>query len=95
MEVCLQRLYLSDVTNYPVISHQAVLLRRNRYPKLEWPADRLAVGEAFIVPLFDGTDPDGRSEAYLRVLADKLGRRLGRKFSCNKLDDGLAVSRIA
>jgi hypothetical protein len=65
------------------------------YPKLDWPIDRLDVGEAFIVPLSDGTDRDGRPEAYLRVLADKYGKRLFRKFSCNKLDGGLAISRIA
>lgn len=83
------------MTAYQVIPASVVAQVRNRYPRLDWPADRLAVGEAFIVPMNNGADPDGRPEAYLRVLADKLGRRLGRKFSCNKLDDGLAISRIA
>lgn len=68
---------------------------RGRYPKLDWPIDQLLVGQAFIVPLADGRDPDGRPEAYLRVLADKAGKRLGRKFSCRKLDGGLAVTRTA
>jgi hypothetical protein len=80
---------------YPVISARAVDYGRGRYPKIQWPADRLEVGEAFIIPMDDGRDPQGRSEAYLRVLADKLGKRLNRKFSCRKLDAGLAVSRIA
>lgn len=83
------------MTKYPVIPSSAVARKQNRYPKLDWPTDRLAVGEAFIVPMSNGADMDGRSEAYLRVLADKIARRLGRKFSCNKLDDGLAISRVA
>jgi hypothetical protein len=84
------------MTTYQVISASAVSRKRNRYPSLSWPVAALAVGEAFIIPLLDGTDPDGRPEAYLRVLADKAGKRLGRKFSCNKVDgEGLAVSRIA
>jgi hypothetical protein len=53
------------------------------------------VGEAFIVPLDDGVAPDGRSEAYLRVLVNKAGNRLRRKFSCRKIDNGLAISRVA
>ena len=83
------------MTAYQVISASAVNRTRNRYPKLSWPVNALAVGEAFIVPLLDGTDPDGRPEAYLRVLADKAGQRLGRKFACNKINDGLAISRVA
>lgn len=83
------------MSTYTIIPSEAVAARSNRYPKLDWPADRLDVGQAFIVPMVDGFDLDGRSEAYLRVLADKIGKRLGRKFSCNKLDDGLAISRIA
>lgn len=83
------------MSTYAIIPSEAVAARSKRFPKLDWPADRLNVGEAFIVPMIDGSDLDGRSEAYLRVLADKIGKRLGRKFSCNKLDDGLAISRIA
>jgi hypothetical protein len=84
------------MTTYQVISASAVSRTRNRYPKLAWPVDALAIGEAFIVPLRDGCDPDGRPEAYVRVLADKAARRLGRKFACNKVDgEGLAISRIA
>lgn len=86
---------LYAMTAYQVIPASVVARPRNRYPRLDWPADRLAVGEAFIVPIRNGADFDGRSEAYLRVLADKIGRRLGRKFSCNKVDDGLAISRVA
>jgi hypothetical protein len=48
-----------------------------------------------VVALTDGVDADGRSEAYLRVIADKHGRRYGMKFSCRKTSDGLAVIRIA
>ena len=55
----------------------------------------MEVGEAFVVPLANGKDPDGRPEAYLRVIADKHGRRYGMKFSCRKTPDGLAVHRIA
>lgn len=81
--------------NYAVIPSSAVDRMTKRYPKLSWPIDRLAIGEAFIVPLRDGADPDGRPEAYLRVLADKLGKRYRRKFSCRKVPDGLAISRVA
>jgi len=80
---------------YQVIPASVVAKQRNSYPALDWPTDQLAVGDAFIVPLHNGADADGRSEAYLRVIADKIGRRSGRKFRCNKVDDGLAVSRIA
>lgn len=90
-----KRLPISLVSQYRIIPTAAVATARNRYPDLKWPADRLAIGEAFIVPLFDGTDIDGRSEAYIRVLADKIGKRLGRKFSCNKVDEGMAISRTA
>ena len=83
------------MANYQIISANALSQPRNRYPRIDWPADRLALGEAFIVPMTNGVDSDGRSEAYLRVIADKLGRRLGRKFTCNKIDEGLAISRIA
>jgi len=86
---------LTLVTNYTVISSASVDRMTNRYPKLDWPIDRIEVGEAFIVPLRDGADPDGRSEAHLRVLANKAGNRLRRKFSCRKTGDGLAISRIA
>jgi len=83
------------MTAYTVIPSSVVDQMTNRYPKLEWPIASISVGEAFIVPLTDGADPDGRSEAYLRVLADKAGKRHGRKFSCRKTGDGLAISRIA
>jgi len=83
------------MATYQVIPAAALSKARNRYPRIDWPADRLSVGEAFIVPIANGVDPDGRPEAYVRVIVDKLGRRLGRKFTCNKIDDGLAVSRIA
>jgi hypothetical protein len=83
------------MTTYPVMPASAVPGLSGRYPKLTWPIDRIAVGEAFIVPLDDGVAPDGRSEAYLRVLVNKAGNRLRRKFSCRKIDNGLAISRVA
>ena len=83
------------MTNYPIYKASELVEGVTRFPKLNWPTDLIAVGEAFLVPLIDGVDPDGRSEAYLRVLADKHGKRLGRKFSCNKISAGLAISRIA
>lgn len=82
------------MTTYQILPASA-LDTRTRYPRLDWPADRLAVGEAFVVPLANGRDPDGRPESYVRVLADKLARRLGRKFSCRKVEGGLAIQRIA
>lgn len=86
--------YLSNGM-YQVIPSSAVARPRNRYPKINWPVERLAIGEAFIVPLTNGVDPDGRPESYLRVIADKVARRLGKKLACNKVDDGLAISRVA
>ena len=85
----------TSMTSYAVIPSTVVDRMTNRYPRLDWPIDRIAVGEAFIVPLLDGADPDGRPEAHLRVLANKAGNRLRRKFSCRKTGDGLAISRIA
>jgi hypothetical protein len=81
--------------NYPVIPAAAVDRMTIRYPKLNWPIESIEVGEAFIIPLTDGADPDGRSEAHLRVMATKAGTRLRQKFSCRKTGDGLAISRIA
>ncbi len=80
---------------YQIVSEQDLGSHRRRYPKLDWPIDKLAVGQAFVVPLEDGRDADGRSDAYLRVLADKAGKQLGRKFSCNKVAGGLAITRTA
>lgn len=83
------------MATYQITTSAAVEGLSRRYPKLDWPIDGIAVGQAFIVPLRDGSDHDGRPEAYLRVLADKAGKRLGRKFSCRKIDGALAISRIA
>ncbi|MEN9860155.1 MAG: hypothetical protein RLZZ515_637 [Cyanobacteriota bacterium] len=78
---------------YQVISAFAAVTPRRR--KLDWPIDQLDVGQAFIVPMVDGTDPEGRPESYMRVIVSKQGARLKRTFACNKVQDGLAISRIA
>jgi hypothetical protein len=83
------------MSSYRLISASALDHAARRYPPIDWPTKHLAVGEAFVVALTDGVDADGRSEAYLRVIADKHGRRYGMKFSCRKTTDGLAVIRIA
>ena len=55
----------------------------------------MEVGDAFVIPMVNGFDPDGRPEANLRVYANKHGQRLGRKFSCRKVEGGLAIIRTA
>ena len=83
------------MSSYRIVPAMHVLRQNNRYPKLDWPVDQLQVGEAFIVPTENGKDPDGRPEAYIRVCADKCAVRLGIKLSCRKVDDGMAISRVA
>ena len=93
--IVLEFLSFLSMANYPVIPAASVDRMTIRYPKLKWPIETIQVGEAFIVPLIDGADPDGRSEAHLRVMANKAGTRLRQKFSCRKTGDGLAITRIA
>jgi len=83
------------MTTYQIVSISDLDKKQNTYPAINWPIDRLSVGEAFVVPLANGHDPDGRPEKHLRALALKAGQRLGRKFSCNKVQKGMAISRIA
>lgn len=80
---------------YPIISAAAAKTRRKRFPKLDWPIDQLEVGQAFVVPLVRGRDPDGRSVEHLRVVANRSGDRLNRRFTCSKTDAGLVVARVA
>lgn len=83
------------MTTYQIVPISNLAKKQNRYPAINWPIDRLSVGEAFVVPVANGHDPDGRPEKHLRALALKAAQRLGRKFSCNKVQEGLAISRIA
>lgn len=83
------------MSDYQIISAEALSRVGGRFPKLKWPITDLAIGQAFIVPMQDGFDLDGRSDAYVRVLVWKAGQRLRRKFSCNKTAEGLAITRIA
>ena len=84
--------------NYPILSTvetQAQLLKRKRQ-KIDWPADKLAIGESFLIPLVNGVDPQGRHEDTVRALVVKFGKKLCRRFSCRKTEDGgLAVIRIS
>lgn len=63
--------------------------------KPTWPTPQLAVGEAFVIPMDGGIDPEGRTIEHVRVLVSRQAHRLGRRFSCRKTDDGLAVVRTA
>lgn len=83
------------MTTYQIVSTSDLDKKQNSYPTINWPIDRLSVGQAFIVPVANGRDADGRPEKHLRALALKAGQRLGRKFSCNKVQEGMAISRIA
>jgi hypothetical protein len=66
-----------------------------RYPKHNWPLAQLAINEAFVIPMAEGVDIDGRSEAYIRTLIHKASQRIGRKLSCRKTEDGdLAIIRL-
>ncbi len=80
---------------YPIIPADRVDVARQRFPKLAWPLDRLGVGQAFIVPIDNGRDPDGRPVAYLRVAVNRAANKLSRQFTCAAIDGGLAISRIA
>jgi len=80
---------------YPIISASELVRPRRSYPRLSWPIDQLQVGDAFVVPMVDGHDRDGRSEAYIRVLVGKAANRLFRRFAVNKHDGSLAISRTA
>lgn len=80
---------------YRIIPASRIAPKRRRFPKLDWPAGRLEVGEAFIVPIENGRDPEGRTIGHLRVAAVHLGDRLGWRFSCSRVDGGLAISRVA
>jgi hypothetical protein len=80
---------------YPIISAERVPRKRRRFPKLNWPLEHLDIGQAFVVPISKGRDPDGRSVSHLRVFVTRAAERLGRQFSCSLIDNGLAISRIA
>jgi hypothetical protein len=67
-----------------------------RYPRHSWPIEHIHPGQAFVIPMAEGEDQDGRSEPYIRTYIHKIGARLRKSFSVNKLSDGdLAVTRIA
>jgi len=83
------------MTTYRLVSAASLDHSSRRYPPIDWPTKQMAMGEAFMIPLVDGADADGQPESYLRVLADKHGKRYGMKFSCRKSIDGLAVIRTA
>ena len=83
------------MATYRLVSASSLEHSARRYPPIDWPTKHMSIGEAFMVPLRDGADAEGRPEAYLRVLADKHGKRYGMKFSCRKSEGGLAVIRIA
>lgn len=80
---------------YPVIPSTRVAAKRRRFPKLQWPLEHLAPGQAFIVPITKGRDPEGRSVAHLRVAVTRAAERLDRTFTCSIVDGGLAVTRTA
>ena len=83
------------VTKYDLLSADALATAVRVSPRLNWPTDQMEVGDAFVIPMVNGFDPDGRPEANLRVYANKHGQRLGRKFSCRKVEGGLAIIRTA
>jgi hypothetical protein len=54
----------------------------------------LQPGEAFLIPLTEGRDPQGRREDNLRVMVSKAKARLARNFTCRKVQEGLMVIRV-
>ena len=79
----------------PIISADTIRAR-SRYPDHSWPIEQLQPGQAFVIPMAEGRDQDGRSDAYIRTFIHKIGCRLGCKFSVQKVGvSGLAVTRIA
>lgn len=64
-----------------------------RFPKHRWPLADLQPGDAFVIPMENSRDTDGRPEKYVRQLVWQAGQRLGYAFSCRKVEGGLAVIR--
>jgi hypothetical protein len=82
--------------SFPVVSSSAISKPRKRYPAPSWPIAELAISDAFVIPMKNRHDQDGRSEQYVRLVAWKIAERLGYQVSVNKLDNGdLAVTRVA
>lgn len=80
---------------FPIIDASAVR-KRIRYPHHSWPIEQIDPGQAFVIPMAEGQDQDGRTEPYIRTCVHQIGARLRRRFSVNKLTDGsLCVTRIA
>lgn len=81
--------------SFPIVDASAVR-NRARYPHHSWPIEQIQPGQAFVIPMAEGQDQDGRTEPYIRTYVHKIGARLRRSFSVNKLNDGsLGVTRIA
>ncbi len=68
---------------------------RSRRKVIDWPLEQLGVGDAFVVPMSNGRDKDGRCLSSIRVTANRFGQRLGCAFSVNVIDGGVKVSRTA
>jgi hypothetical protein len=61
---------------------------RHRRKASKWPFERMAIGDSFLV-----ADPAQWDRT--QQCASIYGRRLKRKFTTRKMDDGLRVWRVA
>jgi hypothetical protein len=83
------------MTCFPIFDAKSLPTTRNKYPKPLWPVDTLQIGQAFLIPMENGVDADGRNEAYVRLCVSKAGTRLGHSFSVRQTaDKSLTVFRV-
>lgn len=76
-----------------IIAAAALPAGTQRFPKHNWPLAALEPGQAFVIPLQNNRDADGRSEKYVRQLVWQAAQRLGYTLCCRKVQGGLAVIR--
>lgn len=75
------------------VDGRKVWISRETYPPHSWPLATLGAGESFFIPLIDGRDEHGRSEALIRAIVSKHGRLTFKRFHVHRVEGGLAVIR--
>lgn len=75
------------------VDGRTLWIGRKTYPPHNWPLATLEVGESFFIPLENGRDEHGRSEALIRATVSKYGRGSLKRFHVHRVEGGLAVIR--
>ena len=81
--------------DYEVFPAALMPTKRRSFSRPNWPTEDMHAGHAFFVPLVDDRDPDGRTSAYVRQIAHKQGKQMGRRFAVNVVEGGLMISRTS